>query len=227
MRILVVEDEAEMREAIARRLRARGDVVEVATTLAEAAVWRAEEAIDVMVLDRGLPDGDALDHLPRWRQGGWSVPVLMLTARSEVRDRVEGLASGADDYLGKPFAMAELLARVAALGRRGATRELVTLTLGDLQIDVARREVRRAGVGLPLRAKEFAVLELLVRRQGRVISRDEIREQCWGEVGARSNVEETTVASLRRKLGAPPLIHTRRGMGYIAESIDAEESVDA
>ncbi|MEM7159757.1 MAG: response regulator transcription factor [Myxococcota bacterium] len=218
MRILIVEDEAEMAEAIARRCTAQGDVCEIAGTLAEAEAWTHEAELDVVVLDRGLPDGDALQSLATWRAGGFGVPVLVLTARSEVHDRVEGLAHGADDYLGKPFAMAELLARIAALGRRGATRPMLELQVDDLQVDLARREVRRDGVLLPLRVKEYAVLELLVRRQGRVVSRAELRQHCWGDLDAKSNVEEATVASLRRKLGRPPLIHTRRGLGYIVES---------
>lgn len=221
MRILIVEDEAELADAIARRMRARGDVVVVAGSIAEADAERHEGDFDVVLLDRGLPDGDGLDALGRWRADGMSTPVLILTARAQVHDRVSGLATGADDYLGKPFAMAELLARVSVLARRGADRPRSCLRVADLEVDLVRREVRRGGVLLPLRAKEFAVLELLVRRQGRVVSREELRRQCWDEAAAmRSNVEEATVASLRRKLGPPPLITTRRGEGYIVEPSD-------
>ena len=218
MRILVVEDQAEMREALVRRLDANGHLVEATGGLVDAEAWLAEpEPFDLIVLDRGLPEGDGLDALSRWRDAGLQAPVLVLTAQGEVRDRVAGLDAGADDYLGKPFAMAEFLARVAALGRRGTALPLQVERLGDLELDLARREVRRGGVRIPLRPKEFLVLELLMRRRGRVVSRAELRTNCWGDDAANSNVDESTIASLRRKLGGPALIHTRRGQGYLLE----------
>ena len=134
--------------------------------------------------------------------------------------RVEGFEAGADDYLGKPFAMAELFHRVGALARRTSRTEPVHIRVGTLDLDTARREVRRDSVVLPLRAKEYAVLELLMRRREQVVSREQLRRNCWDDDGGDSNVEETTIASLRRKLGAPALIHTRRGQGYILEALD-------
>lgn len=222
MRVLVIEDQAELREALQRRLGARGDVVHGARDLAEAEAWLApnEAPFDVVVLDRGLPDGDGIDALARWRARGMNQPVLVLTAQREVADRVEGLGAGADDYLGKPFAMAELLARVTALGRRGERLPLTAERVGNLELDRGRREARREGVLIPLRAKEYAVLEFLLRRRGRLVSRGQLREHCWGESAASSNVEERTIASLRHKLGLPALIHTRRGEGYILEEED-------
>lgn len=218
MRVLVVDDEPELCEAVARRLAARGDVVETAGTIAEAEDRLDQASYDVLVLDRGLPDGDGVDALARWRAGGHQLPVLVLTARAEVAERVEGLSRGADDYLAKPFAMAELFARLAVLGRRGPAPLPLELRVADLRLDLARREVRRAGIVLPLRAKEYAVLELMMRRQGRIVTRAEIRQHAWGDLDSRSNVEEATIASLRRKLGPPSLIHTRRGQGYVLEA---------
>ncbi|MEM6295982.1 MAG: response regulator transcription factor [Myxococcota bacterium] len=222
MRVLLIEDEAEMAEALGRRLSASGHVVVYARTQAGAAAYFAEDAaqFDVIVLDRGLPDGDGLDGLGDWRSRGLTTPVLVLTAMVDVHQRVAGLERGADDYLGKPFAMAEFLARVVALGRRGGRLSIQVEHAGDLELDLARREVRRSGVRIPVRPKEYAVLELLLRRQGRVVTRDELRRHCWGDETSSSNVEETTVASLRRKLGSPALIHTRRGQGYILEVRD-------
>jgi two-component system copper resistance phosphate regulon response regulator CusR len=221
MRVLLIEDQAEMREALQRRLQAVGEQVQGAPSLAEAELWlEGDEPFDVVVLDRGLPDGDGLDALGRWRSAGLQTPVLILTAQSEVAQRVAGLAAGADDYLGKPFAMAEFLARVAALGRRGAALPLSVERAGNLELDLGRRELRRAGVRIPLRPKEFLVLELLMRRRGRVVSRTELRRNCWGDEGGSSNVDEATIASLRRKLGSPPVIHTRRGQGYLFDSDD-------
>ena len=216
MRLLIVEDHTELREAVARRCRALGHAVD------EAATSRAAEALldgaryDVLILDRMLGSEDALDSLGRWRAAGQDLPTLILTAHDEVHDRVAGFEAGADDHLGKPFAMAELLARVQALGRRSHEPKPARLRVDDLELDSGRREVRRAGILLPLRPKEYAVLEVLMRRRGRVVSRGELREACWDEV-ALSNVEEAAIASVRRKLGAPALIQTRRGQGWIIE----------
>jgi DNA-binding response OmpR family regulator len=217
MRLLLVEDDAEMRNAIARRFRARGDVVDPASSLGDAQRYLDAGDYDVIVLDRMLSDGDGVDALAAWRRAGCETPVLVLTAKCEVARRVEGFEAGADDYLGKPFAVAELVHRVAALARR-RTREMpLHIRIGDLHVDTARREVRRHQVVVPLRAKEYVVLEFLLSHRGRVVTRAQLRDACWDET-ATSNVEETTLASLRRKLGDPPLIHTRRGHGYILEA---------
>ncbi len=206
VRILVVEDQPELRAAVVRRLRAEADLL-----------FRAHDYA-LVVLDRGLPDGDGLDSMRRWRRAGSSVPVLVLTARDAIADRVSGLADGADDYLVKPFAMDELVARVAVIARRGVAGSEQVSRVGDLELDHGRAQVRRAGVLLPLRPKEFAVLAYLCARPGRVISRAQLREACWDEGHEPgSNVEEVVVSALRRKLGPPALIRTRRGLGYVLD----------
>ena len=218
MRILVVEDQPLLRQSVARALRSAGHAVTEADSIAEA---RAEVQLgepDLVILDRGLPDGDGIDALSAWRQQGRSLPVLVLTAKSAVARRVEGLEAGADDYLVKPFEMAELLARVRALSRRAGEMRDVILRVGDLELNLARAEVRRSGVLLPLRAKELAVLQVLMERRGRVVSRQQLRDACWDEsADVGSNVEEAAISALRRKLGAPALIQTRRGLGWVID----------
>jgi len=143
------------------------------------------------------------------------MPVLILTARDAIDDRIDGLDGGADDYVVKPFDLGELRARVRSVARRGPDLRDVVLRTGDLELNTARAEVRRAGVLLPLRQKELAVLQVLLERHGRVVSRAQLREACWdADHEPGSNVEEATLSSLRRKLGDPPLIRTRRGLGY-------------
>lgn len=216
MRILLVEDEVVLRQAVARGLRADGHAVDEVGSRREAELEAAVVTYGLVILDRGLPDGDGLDTLRRWRSQGLRMPVLVLTARDGLADRVQGLDTGADDYVVKPVALEELRARVRSLARRGATEPDVILRVGDLELDPARVQVRRAGVLLPLRAKEFAVLQVLMQRKGRVVSRDQLREACW-EAMPGSNVEEAAIAALRRKLGKPPLIKTRRGLGYVLD----------
>lgn len=223
MRFLIVEDDEDIRSAVARRLRADGHGVDEAEDLATADSFIATYSYDVVILDRMLPDGDGLDRLPVWRRDGPSNPVLFLTARDQVQDRVDGFQAGGDDYLVKPFAMEELAARVAALARRRDTTQPSRFEIADLHVDLGRREVRRDGVLLTLRAKEFALLELLISRAGQVVSKQEILQSLWGEDHEPlSNVEEAAVAALRRKLGKPPLIHTVRGAGY---RLDAPEDL--
>ena len=218
MRILLVEDEAMMRASIARALRADGHAVDEADCRGAAEIELRVNDYGLVILDRGLPDGDGLQSLRRWRQRGSTVPVLVLTARDSVGDRIAGLDGGADDYVVKPFALDELRARVRTLARRPPTLRPVVLTAGDLELDTARAQVRRGGVLLPLRTKELAVLQVLLERRGRVVSRDQLREACWdAEHEPGSNVEEVAVSALRRKLGDPPLIRTRRGLGYVID----------
>lgn len=222
MRILIVEDQFELREALARRLRAHGHAVDTAANQRDADVTAAAHAFGLVILDRGLPDGDGLAMLTRWRRSGSTTPVLVLTARDAVQARVEGLDAGADDYLVKPFSMEELVARVAVIARRdrtaGAGSSAQVVRVADLTLDYGRAEVHRAGVLLPLRAKEFAVLAYLCSRKGRVVTREALREACWDEEHEPgSNVEEVVLSSLRRKLGDPPLIQTRRGHGYLVD----------
>ena len=174
-------------------------------------------APDLLVLDIGLPGVGGLAVCRRLRDKGLALPILLLTARDAVADRVAGLDAGADDYLVKPFAPEELLARVRALLRRGASPEEV-LAYGDLAFDVETRVVRRGGVEIPLSGREADLLELLLRNPRRVISRVQALEDVWGDAGAASlNVVDRYVSYLRRKLGDPPLIRTVRGVGFALE----------
>ena len=223
MRILLAEDHTELREAIARRLRALGNSVDEVSSLREIRTYLNGAHYDVGVFDRMLPDGDSLTLLQALRNAANRTPILLLTARDRIEDRVEGLQVGADDYLVKPFAMDELIARINVLARRGEPLRDTILRIADLEVDSGRHEVRRAGVLIPLRPKEYAVLELLAVRNRRAVSRNDILEYCWDTLESpASNVEETIIASLRRKLGEPALIKTVRGHGYKLD--DAHES---
>lgn len=222
MRLLVLEDQTDLREAVAGRLRTHGHAVDEAADLADAESYLLSYAYDALVLDRTLPDGDALASLRQWRQRGIGTPALFLTARDAVEDRIDGFAGGADDYLVKPFSMDELIARVAAIGRRGGAIRPSVLRVSDLEIDLGRREVRRGGIALPLRPKEFSLLQLLAERAGQVVGRNDIVAACWGEEQApASNADEVLIAALRRKLGNPPLLRTVRGAGYLLDGTDA------
>ena len=215
VRVLVVEDDPELGPPIVEGLRAAGLAVDLAVRLAEADLKAAVNTYDCVVADRGLPDGDALDLVKKWRHSGRTVPVLMLTSYGTVEDRVSGFEHGADDYLVKPFAMAELTARVRALCRRRRPPSPPDVTVGTVTMDLPRRRVRRAGVLLTLTAKEFAVLETLMLRAGEVLTRSELIESCWDEMSdPMSNVVDVVIAQLRRKLGSPDLIETLRGAGY-------------
>jgi DNA-binding response OmpR family regulator len=217
MRVLVLEDAPELGAEVAAGLRSVGYAVDLVGTIADADLAVSVNGYDCLVLDRVLPDGDGLDLVRELRGRGARVPVLMLTAMDTVGDRVSGFAEGADDYLVKPFAFAELAARVGALCRRADHPRPAVLRAGDLEVDTARKRVRRAGVLLSLGAKEFAVLELLMVRAGQVVSRTELIEHCWDEqADPMSNVVDAVVAQLRRKLGAP-VIGTVRGAGYLID----------
>ena len=221
MRILVVEDELELRQAIAKFLRNQGHAVDECDCCRTAAETIQVYEHDIIVLDRMLPDGDSLEMLLKWRRNGNQTPVLFLTARDSVDDRVDGLQGGADDYLIKPFAMLELAARIHSIARRGTAPQDSIVRLGSLEIDHGRREVRRSGVLIPLRPKEYTLLELLVSRRGKVVTKHKIVDTCWDEAKEpMSNVEESLIASLRRKLGKPNLIRTVRGAGYMIEEVE-------
>ncbi|MFD8497580.1 response regulator transcription factor [Amycolatopsis sp. NPDC059657] len=219
MRVLVVEDDRELGAEVAGGLRAVGYAVDLAETLADADLKLAVNGYDCLVLDRILPDGDGLQLLRAQREAGVRVPALMLTALDAVGDKVAGFAEGADDYLVKPFAFAELSARVGALCRRAEHPRQAVVRVGDLEVDTSRKRVRRGGILLSLGAKEFAVLELLVVRAGQVVSRTDLIEHCWDELtDPMSNVVDAVIAQLRRKLGPPIIIGTVRGAGYIVET---------
>ncbi len=189
----------------------------------EEGLWLAESNdYDAIVLDVMLPKRDGLAVLRALREGGRRTHVLLLTARDTVADRVGGLQAGADDYLVKPFALDELLARVQALCRRAYRSQSPRLSVGDLEIDSSARRVARAGRPVDLTAREYNLLEYLARRRGEVVSRAEIEEHIYdGQVDPMSNVVDSAVCSLRKKIAvtaaAAPLIHTRRGFGYVLE----------
>jgi len=177
---------------------------------------------DAIVLDLMLPGRGGLEWLREWRERGVVAPVIILTALGAVEDRVKGFALGADDYLTKPFAIEELLARLEAIARRARGRADSRLVLGEVEIDFAGRTVRRSGEEVVLTAREFSLLECLARRPGRVFSREQIEACLYGDTDSPlSNAVDAAVYSLRRKLtpdGSPPLIHTRRGLGYVIEA---------
>ncbi|MFJ3791422.1 winged helix-turn-helix domain-containing protein [Kitasatospora sp. NPDC090091] len=215
MRVLVLEDDPELGPVITRSLREAGFAVDFATDLADADFKLAVNTYDCLVADRSLPDGDALTLLAAQRKAGSTLPVLLLTALDAVSDRVAGFEHGADDYLVKPFAFAELNARVRTLCRRAQPARLPELRVGNLELDLPRRRVRRDGVLLTLTAKEFAVLEVLMLRAGEVVTRTDLIERCWDEqTEPLSNVVDVLIGQLRRKLGPPDLISTVRGVGY-------------
>ncbi len=223
VRILVVEDDATTREALARALRLDGHQVETAargetaSRLLQTPPWAA------VILDLGLPDGSGLDWCREWRRRGDSVPILILTARGDVGSRVEGLDAGADDYLGKPFALSELKARVRALLRRagdGAARRL--LIHDDLRIDFAKRKAMAGAMEVPITRREFEVLERLAGAKGRVVAKDDLLEEIWGEATPETAASlEVIITRLRRKLdrgSTESLIRTLRGSGYALET---------
>ena len=219
MRLLVVEDEHRLAERLARGLREEGFAVDVAGT-AETARRRGDGTdYDLVLLDLGLPDGSGLALLGEWRSAGSTVPVLVLTARDLVQDKVRGLQAGADDYLTKPFAFEELLARVGALLRRRSAPVREVLRLGRLELDRGSRQARRDGEPLDLTPKEFALLEYLLLHPDVVLSRTTIAEHVWDQAyEARSNVIDVIVARLRRKLegdGEMRLIEAVPGIGYV------------
>jgi two-component system response regulator MprA len=215
--VLLVDDDAAIRRMLARTLVAEGYDVAVESGGGGALAAIELSAPDLVVLDIGLPDLDGLAVCRRLRGKGLALPILMLTARDAVSDRVAGLDAGADDYLVKPFAPEELLARVRALLRRGDA-PLELLTFGDLAFDAQSRTARRGDVDVPLSAREADLLELLLRNPRRVVSRSSALERVWGSTTAASpNVVDRYVSYLRRKLGEPELIRTVRGVGFVLD----------
>jgi two-component system OmpR family response regulator len=218
VRVLVVEDDVRMAAALRRGLRAEAVVVDVAGTGDEALRRARTGAFDVVVLDVMLPEVDGFEVCRRMRETGVWVPVIMLTARDAVDDRVSGLDAGADDYLTKPFSFAELLARLRALVRRGSVERPTELVVGDLRLDPAARRVWRGRTEIPLSPKEFALLETFMRRPGQALSRLQLIENAWDfAYENRSNVIDVYVRYLREKIDRPfgqSSLETVRGIGY-------------
>ncbi len=218
VRVLVIEDELKMARAIRRGLEQEGYTVEVSGNGDEALTRALEEDYDAVVLDVMLPGRDGFAVCREMRSAGRWAPVLMLTARDAVEDRIRGLDAGADDYLVKPFAFGELLARLRALVRRGGTERPSVLTVGDVSLDPASHSDSREGRAVDLSSREFALLEFLMHHPGEVVSRTRILEHVWDyNYAGFSNVVDVYVGYLRRKMEQPfgrPLIRTVRGVGY-------------
>lgn len=215
VRILLVEDEKLLADTIAEGLRRFSMAVDVCYDGAQALERIGVHAYDVVVLDRDLPRVHGDDVCTTIGSSGGDARVLMLTAAGEVEDRVAGLALGADDYLPKPFAFAELVARVHALGRRARPALPPVLTHDDIMLDPLRHQVTRSGQFLPLSPKEFAVLEVLLRAAGAVVTSEDLLEKAWDEnTNPFTNTVRVTVMTLRRKLGEPTVIQTVQGVGY-------------
>jgi DNA-binding response OmpR family regulator len=219
MRVLVVEDEKKTASFIRKALQAEGFAVDVCHNGDDA--WAAARAtpFDAIVLDIMLPGRDGLSLLRQLRERQNATPVLLLSARGEVNERVEGLNAGADDYLPKPFVIAELIARVRALGRRGSESKSPVLRVADLTLDTVTREARRSGTAIELTTREYRLLEFLMRSAGRICGRMAILEKVWDyDFDPGSNLVDVNVMRLREKIDAdfePKLLHTVRGIGYV------------
>lgn len=220
MHILLVEDEQRLAKAVKRVLEEEGHVADAVEDGADALIQATTGKYDLILLDVMLPGMNGYDIAKRLRALGDTTPILMLTARDSVSDRVQGLDAGADDYLVKPFALAELLARVRAIGRRAnmATEEPLILKVADLELDLKARIATRGGAGIDLTSREFTLLEVLMRHPGQVLSRTQLLDQVWSyDFLTESNVVDTYIHYLRTKIDKdfePKLIRTIRGVGY-------------
>ena len=218
MRLLLIEDDRKAAKLLAKGLQEEGFVIDVAPTGEEGEAQAAVNEYDVIVLDWLLPGKDGIAVCRALRAREVSTPILMLTARDGLADRVHGLSTGADDYLTKPFAFAELLARIRALLRRSRLVRPAVLRVADLTLDPATRRVTRAGVAVALTSKEYALLEVLMQSAGEIVSRTRLVERVWDEASeVIDNLVDTHVSHLRKKIdrgGRQPLIHTVRGFGY-------------
>lgn len=226
--MLLVEDEPLLARRLLRGLQEEAYAVDLASSGHEARERVEETPYDLIILDLMLPDASGLDLLARWRREEVEVPVLILTARDRLEDKLRGFEAGSDDYLTKPFAFEELLARVKSLLRRRAAPLSEILTFADLRLDRSRRQAERAGQPLPLTARELALLEYLMLHPGRPLDRATIAEHVWdADYEARSNVIDVIVGRLRRKLeagAASQLLHTVKGIGYILRAPDGAEA---
>ena len=219
MRILLAEDEDDLREVTVKRLKTEGFGVDGCRDGQEALEYLDAADYNLVILDIMMPRLDGLSVLRKLRSGGNPVPVLFLTAKDAVSDRVQGLDAGADDYLTKPYAFEELMARIRALVRRNSTEKSDVLTVGDLSVELSTKRVMRGGKEILLSAKEFGLLETLIRHKGQVLSRAQLENQVWdfGFEGS-SNIVDVYIRYLRRKVDDPfekKLIHTIRGAGYV------------
>jgi heavy metal response regulator len=225
MRILLVEDDPDLAQFVRKGLKEERYAVDLATDGEEGLRLAQDNPYDLLILDIMLPRLDGLTVCRRLRQTGVTAPVLLLTARTGVQDKVAGLDTGADDYLTKPFAFAELLARVRALLRRGGPQQPARLTAGDLELDPAAHRVWRAGREIPLTSKEYALLEFLMRNKNRVLTRTAIIEHVWDiSYDPMTNIVDVHIRALRTKIDrdfSPPLITTVRGAGYMLEEPEA------
>jgi two-component system, OmpR family, response regulator len=226
MKILVIEDDRKTAEYLAEGLRGEGHVVELAHDGRSGLILAAGEGYEVLIIDRMLPGLDGLALTKTIRSAGLKTPILILTTLGEIEDRVAGLGAGADDYLVKPFALAEVVARVDALARRAPMSEtMATLKVADLEMDRLKHQVVRAGTKIVLTPLEFKLLEYLMLHCGRVVTRTMLLEQVWGfHFDPKTNVVETHVSRLRAKIDkgyGPELIHTARGSGYVLRAPDA------
>jgi DNA-binding response OmpR family regulator len=221
MRLLIVEDAARLRNMLGDALTRMGHGVDLAEDGEEGEAMARLNSYDAIVLDRMMPRKDGLDVLRDLRRDGITTPILLLTALDGVDEKVRGFGIGADDYLTKPFALAELAARLEALTRRHHGQADSVIRIGPLEIDIAAKSVLRDGESIPLTAREFSLLECLARRPGQVLSRAQIEERIYSETDSPlSNAVDAAIYSLRRKLspvGTPSLIQTRRGLGYVLE----------
>ncbi len=226
MRILIIEDDRDAAQYLAKGLRESGHSAEVAENGRDGLLRSAVEPFDVLIVDRMLPNLDGLSLVQHLRKTGHATPVLFLSALGEVDDRVKGLRAGGDDYLTKPYAFSELLARVENLGRRRNSRAAATrLKVADLELDLLSRKATRAGQAIDLQPREFQLLETLMRHAGQVMTRTMLLEQVWNyHFDPQTNVIDVHISRLRQKIDRgfePPLIHTVRGAGYCVREPEA------